>query len=92
MTLNAAATAWAIARHGLKALKTSPKRTLRTTVPSQNVTKTNVTEKLRSGTSTPAIPVQTTRTSNSAPIVPAAMRAGRPTSARPIPSPSRRHR
>ena len=46
----------AIARHGLKARKTSPKSTLSTTSPSQKVTKTKVSEKFRSGASIPSSP------------------------------------
>ena len=45
--------------------------TLRTTSPSQKVTKTKVSEKLRSGASVPLRPDQTTTTSRNTPSAPA---------------------
>ena len=88
--LNPAATALPIARHGLKARNTSPNSTLSPTRPSQKVTKMNVTEKFRSGASTPSRPVQTTKASSSAPIAPQSACAGIPRSVELAASPKLR--
>ncbi len=72
----------AIARHGFNARQTSPSRALTITRPIQNVTKTNVIEKFRSGAGTPVRPVQTTSTSSPTPIAPASTSVPRFTSRR----------
>ena len=77
-----APTVRAIARHGLKARNRSPKTTLIATIPSQTVTKTKVTEKLRSGASVPVRPDQTTTPSRATPAIPARMEVTRLTNSR----------
>ncbi len=81
-----------IARQGLTARKTSPKTMLRITKPSQTVTKTNVTEKLRSGASVPFSPAHTVRPNRKTPIAPHRTSTGRLSSAREKPGAIARQR